>query len=74
MGWQSGISSLVFFAAMMPAIRAAASTSPFFAVPPTMAPKASAERTIVASAVASRAVASLAETSTIRAAPASSDG
>ena len=31
-GWQSGISSCVFLAAMMPAMRAVASTSPFLAV------------------------------------------
>src|SRR5258707_265205 len=32
-GWQSGISSWVFLAAMMPAMRAAPSTSPFLALP-----------------------------------------
>ena len=36
-GWHSGIRSLVFLAAMMPAIRATAIASPFLRVPPTIA-------------------------------------
>jgi hypothetical protein len=33
-GWHRGIRSLVFLAAMMPAMRAMPSTSPFLALPP----------------------------------------
>ena len=35
-GWQSGISSEVRLAAMMPAMRAVPSTSPFLALPETI--------------------------------------
>ena len=41
-GWQSGISSCVRFAAMMPAICAVVSTSPFAAPPETMSASVSA--------------------------------
>src|ERR1700733_8076243 len=57
---------------MMPAIRAAASTSPLGAYAPATASKASLERTMIASATASRTVAFLADTSAMRAAPCSS--
>ncbi len=50
---------------MIPAMRAAASTSPFLAVPSTTAAKASADSVIVASALASRSVTALSDTSTI---------
>ncbi len=41
-GWQSGMSSLVRLVAMMPAMRATPSTSPFFTVPLSTAANASA--------------------------------
>ncbi len=68
-GWQSGISSWVRFAAMMPAMRAAPSTSPFLALP--LSTRSSVFRVITTrpSATAIRAVAGLAETSTMRASP-----
>src|SRR5438874_2844180 len=68
-GWQSGISSWVFFAAMMPAMRAAPSTSPFLALP--LRTRSSVDMAIATrpSATATRSVAALAETSTMRASP-----
>src|ERR1700716_3867965 len=68
-GWQSGISSCVFFAAMMPAMRAAPSTSPFLALPVSTRSSVGAVITTRPSATATRSVAALAETSTMRASP-----
>src|SRR6266478_416218 len=68
-GWQSGMSSCVFLPAMMPAMRAAPSTSPFLASP--LSTRSSVARAITTrpSATATRSVAALAETSTMRASP-----
>ena len=71
-GWHRGISSLVRLVAMMPAMRATPSTSPFFTVPLSTAAKASAFMVIMPCAVASRAVTGFALTSTITALPAAS--
>src|SRR4029453_13191003 len=68
-GWHSGISSDVRLAAMMPAIRAAPSTSPFLALPETIRSSVALVMTTRPSATAVRSVAALAETSTIRASP-----
>src|SRR5438270_3362961 len=68
-GWQSGISSEVRLAAMMPAMRAVPSTSPFLALPETISSSVALVMTTRPSATASRSVAGLAETSTIRASP-----
>src|ERR1700722_9331023 len=68
-GWQSGMSSLVFFAAMMPAIRAAPSTSPFLALPDITSASVSALMRTRPSATAMRSVAAFSDTSTMRAAP-----
>src|SRR5947209_3994595 len=70
-GWQSGISSCVFFAAMMPAMRATANTSPFLAWPERQSASVSGRMTTLPSAIATRSVTALAETSTIRASPVS---
>ncbi len=59
-------------AAMMPAIRATASASPFGTPSPRSSATTAGEVSTVPVARASRAVTSLPETSTIRAAPASS--
>ncbi len=61
-----------FFAAMMAAIRAMPSTSPFFAEPDSTSASVCADRAIVAVAVAVRAVVGLADTSTMCAAPCAS--
>src|SRR4051812_46552885 len=68
-GWHNGISSCVFFAAMMPAMRAAPSTSPFFASP--LSTRLSVLRVITTrpSATATRSVPAFADTSTMRASP-----
>ena len=71
-GWHSGMSSLVRLVAMMPAMRATPSTSPFFTVPLCTAAKASAFMVIMPWAVASRVVTGFALTSTITALPAAS--
>src|SRR5689334_6320888 len=68
-GWQSGISSDVRLAAMMPAMRAVPSTSPFLALPDTISSSVALVMRTRPSATASRSVAGLAETSTIRASP-----
>src|SRR5438270_65222 len=68
-GWQSGISSCVFFAAMMPAMRAAPSTSPFLALPLITRSSVFTAMSTRPSATATRSVADLAETSTMRASP-----
>src|SRR6266702_40595 len=68
-GWQSGISSEVRLAAMMPAMRAVPSTSPFLAFPETIRSSVALVMTTRPSATASRSVAVLSETSTIRASP-----
>src|SRR6478736_3535710 len=68
-GWQSGISSAVRLAAMMPAMRAVPSTSPFLALPETMRSSFALVMMTWPSATASRSVAGLSDTSTIRASP-----
>src|SRR3954469_8364746 len=71
-GWHSGIRSAVRFAAMMPAMRAVPSTSPFLALPETISSSVALLMTTLPSATAVRWVAGLADTSTIRASPAAS--
>src|ERR1700722_3162095 len=71
-GWQSGIRSGVRLAPAMPALLATASASPVGPVPPPRAATAAADSSTRPEAVAVRTVTSLAETSTIRARPASS--
>src|SRR5580698_1577819 len=68
-GWHSGISSWVRLAAMMPAMRAVPSTSPFFASPLRTRFSVFAVISTRPSATATRSVAGLAETSTIWASP-----
>src|SRR5262249_49899317 len=68
-GWQSGMSSLVFLPAMMPAMRAAPSTSPFLASPLSTRSSVDAVITTRPSATAMRSVAAFADTSTMRASP-----
>ena len=55
-GWHIGISSLVFFAAITPATRAHASTSPFAAVPDVISSRVSGFIEIKPSATAMRSV------------------
>src|SRR5580704_15126628 len=69
-GWQSGIRSCVFLAAMIAAIRAAAKTSPFLALPDKARSRVACRMTILPSAIATRSVVPLPETSTIWACPA----
>ncbi len=71
-GWQSGISSPVRLAAMMPATRATASTSPLGTAPAAMAASVVGCNKTCPAAVASRAVGDLWPTSTIAARPAAS--
>src|SRR3954453_7729470 len=71
-GWQSGISSAVRLAAMMPAIRATPSTSPFLACPLRIASSVSCCISTATRAVAVRAVSALADTSTMTARPCAS--
>src|SRR3954452_12330675 len=68
-GWQSGISSAVRLAAMMPAMRAVPSTSPFLALPATIRSSVALVMTTRPPATASRSLAGLSDTSTIRASP-----
>src|SRR3954454_16996305 len=68
-GWHSGISSEVRLAAMMPAMRAVPSTSPFLALPDMISPSVASLMMTCASATASRSVAGLSDTSTMRASP-----
>src|SRR3954470_16212344 len=68
-GWQSGISSAVRLAAMMPAMRAVPSTSPFLALPDTIRSSVALVMTTRPSATASRSLAGLSDTSPIRASP-----
>src|SRR6476469_5196261 len=68
-GWHSGIRSDVRLAAMMPAMRAVPSTSPFLALPETINSSVALPMTTRPSATAVRSVAGLADTSTIRASP-----
>jgi hypothetical protein len=68
-GWQSGMSSCVRLAAMMPAMRAAPITSPFLALPAITRSRVLAVITTRPSATAMRCVTALAETSTMRASP-----
>src|SRR3954447_11067241 len=70
-GWQSGISSCVFLAAMIPAMRAAPSTSPLRASPARIVCSVAGRITTVPSARARRRVSGLSATSTMRASPAS---
>ena len=69
MGWHSGTRSGVRLAAMIPAIRATPSASPFGTPSPRSSATTSAETMTRPAAVAVRAVTSLPDTSTIRAAP-----
>ncbi|MNJ64686.1 hypothetical protein D3C77_606540 [compost metagenome] len=71
-GWQSGISSWQRLAAMMPAMRATANTSPLGWPPDSMARRVSGFIRNQASATASRRLAALPVTSTICAWPRSS--
>src|SRR5215470_375505 len=68
-GWQSGMSSCVFLPAMMPAMRAAPSTSPFLASPLSTRSSVAGVITTRPSAMAMRSVAGFADTSTMRASP-----
>src|SRR5262249_29945078 len=68
-GWQSGMSSCVFLPAMMPAMRAAPSTSPFLASPLSTRSSVAGLITTRPSAIATRSVAAFADTSTMRASP-----
>src|SRR3954447_9006750 len=68
-GWHNGIRSEVRFAAIMPASRAAPSTSPFLAFPDAIRSSVALRMTTWPSATAVRSVAGLAETSTMRASP-----
>ena len=71
-GWHMGISSLVFFAAITPATRAQASTSPLAALPSTMRANVSGFMEMKPSATATRSVSAFCDTSTIRTSPFSS--
>src|SRR5579862_2344090 len=68
-GWHSGISSWVRLAAMMPAMRAVPSTSPFLALPLRTMSSVFAVISTRPSATATRSVAGLADTSTMWASP-----
>src|SRR5262245_52712070 len=63
------MSSLVFLPAMMPAMRAAPSTSPFLASPLSTRSSVAGVITTRPSAIATRSVAAFAETSIMRASP-----
>src|SRR5215470_6427018 len=63
------MSSWVFLPAMMPAMRAAPSTSPFLALPASTRSSVDVAITTWPSATATRSVAAFAETSTMRASP-----
>ena len=71
-GWHIGIRSLVRFAAMMPATRAHARTSPFLARSSSTMAWVSGCMRMVPSATASRLVTALSDTSTMRTSPFSS--
>ena len=71
-GWHIGMRSLVFFAAMTPATRAQASTSPLAALPSTMSARVSGFMEMKPSATATRSVSAFCDTSTIRTSPFSS--
>ncbi len=68
-GWHNGISSAVRFAAMMPASRATASTSPLATSPARMRSSVCGRMTTRAPATATRSVSSFSDTSTMRARP-----
>src|SRR5262245_31119685 len=68
-GWHNGISSWVFLAAMMPAMRATPSTSPFLALPERTRSSVAALMRTKPAATATRSVAGFSDTSTMRAAP-----
>ncbi|MCY1202547.1 hypothetical protein D3C87_772040 [compost metagenome] len=68
-GWHSGIRSLVFLAAWMPAMRAMPSTSPFLAVPDSISASVAGCISMRPVATATRWVAGLAATSTMWAWP-----
>src|SRR3569832_471507 len=68
-GWHSGIRSLVFLAAWMPAMRAMPSTSPFFAVPDSIRASVAGCISMRPAATAIRWVAVLPATSTMWAWP-----
>ncbi len=67
-----GIRSLVRLAAMTPATRAQASTSPLAALPSTISAKVAGFMAMNPSATATRSVSGLADTSTMRTSPFSS--
>src|SRR5450830_71539 len=71
-GWHRGIRSLVRFAAMMAAMRAMPSTSPFLALPETIRARVAGCMRMVPAATALRRVSSLPPTSTIWACPVAS--
>ena len=68
-GWQSGINSGVFFAPIIPAIRAVEITSPLGVVPETISPRTSLVNKTFPEAVAVRTVSARSDTSTIWASP-----
>ena len=71
-GWHMGMSALVCLAAMTPATRAHASTSPLAAFPSTMSASVSGFMEMKPSATATRSVSALCDTSTMRTSPCSS--
>ena len=71
-GWHMGMSVLVCLAAMTPATRAHASTSPFDALPSTMSASVSGCMAMKPSATATRSVSAFCDTSTMRTSPCSS--
>ena len=71
-GWHMGMSVLVCLAAMTPATRAHASTSPFAALPSTISASVSGCMLMKPSATATRLVISFSDTSTMRTSPFSS--
>lgn len=71
-GWHRGINSWVRLAAMIPAMRAVARTSPFLASPLSISASVAGSMITRPPATATRSVISLSETSTMRAAPLSS--
>src|SRR5471030_3180088 len=71
-GWHRGIRSLVRLAAMMAAMRAMPSTSPFLALPETIRARVAGCMRMVPAATALRRVSSLPPTSTIWACPVAS--
>ena len=71
-GWHIGMSVLVCLAAITPATRAHAKTSPFAALPSTMSASVSGCMEMKPSAIATRSVSGFWDTSTMRTSPFSS--